>query len=218
MTGGRQPDRHAGHRRGNARHRSSGAMRCSWKPHWRTRRIACATRSRCAPTRSPSIRAIRRCCCCPRWLPPEPAARPSRPSCFVTLSRSIRARSTRATNWQRCCAGASRVTDKFADQLPAPGAYPPAAARARASSIAAGTPSTTRCRCSLPRTRARRIFAHDRGDLAFYYEQYLRLMSHWRALPPLAGQNCSSPSASTASLPRVIACDKAAACGSRQSA
>ena len=27
-------------------------------------------------------------------------------------------------------------------------------------------------------------FASDRGDLAFYYRQYLRLMDHWRAVLP----------------------------------
>ena len=32
---------------------------------------------------------------------------------------------------------------------------------------------------------ARMDFAADRGDLAFFYEQYLRLMAHWKAvLPP----------------------------------
>jgi hypothetical protein len=28
------------------------------------------------------------------------------------------------------------------------------------------------------------LFASDRGDLAFYYRQYLRLMEHWRAVIP----------------------------------
>jgi hypothetical protein len=35
------------------------------------------------------------------------------------------------------------------------------------------------------RFATRQDFAYDRGDLAFYYRQYRRLMTHWRAvLPP----------------------------------